>query len=143
MTTGTEGPTQPEPARPGLTSHAFDGVPVPDFADVQVVALRGATGIPADVWVHAIFDRRSVPVWVRALFVLRAAVVPLLGLRQSRERAAEPFRVREVLDGEAVGLQEPGQARGTRFEGFAHAHRSPRGGRRTCHGPVPDPCRGL
>lgn len=102
MTTGTEGTTQPEPARPGLTSHAFDGVPVPDFADVQVVALRGATGVPADAWVHAIFDRRSVPVWVRALFVLRAVVVPLLGLRQSRERAAEPFRVREVLDGEAL-----------------------------------------
>ncbi len=90
------------PARPGLTSRAFDGVPVPDFADVQVVALRGATGVSADEWVRAIFDRRSVPVWVRALFVLRAVLVPFIGLNQSRERQAGPFEVREVVDGEAL-----------------------------------------
>ena len=83
-------------------SHAFDGIPEPDFADVQVVPLRGATGVPAEDWVRAIFDPRSAPLWVKALFALRAVLVPFIGLRQSRERAARPFEVREVVDGEAL-----------------------------------------
>ncbi|MFC7491974.1 MULTISPECIES: DUF2867 domain-containing protein [unclassified Knoellia] len=85
-----------------FASHALDGVPEPDFADVQIVALRGATGVAADDWVRAIFDARSLPMWVKALFGLRAVLVPFIGLNQSRERAASPFEVGDVVDGEAL-----------------------------------------
>lgn len=87
---------------PGFASHALDGVPEPDFADVQLVPLRGATGIAADDWARAIFDRRSIPAWVKALFGLRAVLVPFIGLNQSRERASKPFEVQDVLGGEAL-----------------------------------------
>lgn len=87
---------------PALRSHAFDGIGEPDFADVQVVPLRAARGHAPDEWVRAIFDRRSIPLWVKALFGLRAVLVPFIGLRQSRERASGPFDVREVVDGEAL-----------------------------------------
>lgn len=87
---------------PALRSHAFDGIAQPDFADVQVVPLRGASSLAPDEWVRVIFDRRSIPAWVKALFVARAVLVPFIGLRQSRERAARHFDVREVMDGEAL-----------------------------------------
>lgn len=87
---------------PSFASRALEGVSEPDFADVQLVALRGATGIAADDWVRAIFDRRSIPVWVQGLFGLRALLVPFIGLNQSRERASSPFEVREVVGGEAL-----------------------------------------
>lgn len=91
-----------------FASHALDGVPEPDFADVQIVPLRGATGIAADDWVRAIFDRRSIPIAVKVLFGLRAVLVPFIGLNQARERASSPFEVREVVDGEAlVAHDEP------------------------------------
>lgn len=96
-------PTQStQPTQPAFVSRALDGVAEPDFADVQIVALRGATGISADEWVRAIFDSRSLPFWVKALFGLRAVLVPFIGLRQARERAASPFEVRDVVGGEAL-----------------------------------------
>ncbi|EAP98610.1 hypothetical protein JNB_00540 [Janibacter sp. HTCC2649] len=88
--------------RPGFASRALDGVPEPDFADVQLVPLRGATGIAPDDWVRAIFDRRSLPIAVKALFGLRAVLVPFIGLNQARERASNPFEVEDVADGEAL-----------------------------------------
>lgn len=91
---------------PRFTSHALDGVPEPDFADVQIVPLRGATGIAPEVWVREIFDRRSLPLWVKALFGVRMVLVPFIGLRQSDERAAGPFEVREVVDGEALVITD-------------------------------------
>lgn len=97
----TPTPRSPTP-RPAFVSRALDGVPEPDFADVQLVAMRGATGISAQEWVRAIFDPRSLPVWVKALFGLRAVLVPFIGLNQSRERAGSPFEVRDVVDGEAL-----------------------------------------
>ena len=87
---------------PAFVSAALTGVTEPDFADVQIVALRGATGISAEEWVRAIVDRRSIPGWVKGLFVVRAVLVPLIGLRQSEERAADPFAVREVVGDEAL-----------------------------------------
>lgn len=93
---------------PGFASRALDGVPEPDFADVQIVPLRGATGIAPDDWVRAIFDRRSIPIAVKALFGLRAVLVPFIGLNQGRERASNPFEVEDVVDGEAlVAHDEP------------------------------------
>ena len=91
--------TSPEPR---LVSSALSGMPPPDFADVQIVPLRGAPAASAAEWVGRIFDRRSIPPWVGALFAVRAAVVPLIGLRQSRERAAHPFAVSEVHGEEAL-----------------------------------------
>ncbi|MEO6018712.1 MAG: DUF2867 domain-containing protein [Knoellia sp.] len=90
------------PAHPAFASRALTGIPEPDFADVQLVPLRGATGILADEWVRAIFDPRSLPVWVKALFGLRSLLVPLIGLNQSREQAASPFAVQDVVEGEAL-----------------------------------------
>ena len=91
--------TSPEPR---LVSSALSGMPPPDFADVQLVALRGADPATPSEWVERVFDRRSIPPWVAALFVARAAVVPFIGLRQSRERAQEPFAVSEVHGEEAL-----------------------------------------
>lgn len=103
--TDSTGPVDRAPTAtpsPALHSRALDGVAEPDFADVQVVALRGAVGVAPDDWVRAIFDRRSLPVWVKALFGVRAVLVPFIGLRQSQERAAGPFDVRDVEGGEAL-----------------------------------------
>lgn len=83
-------------------SAAFDGVGRPDFADAQIVSLCGANGIGAAEWVERIFDLRNAPKWVLALFAVRALLVPVIGLRQSQEAAAQPFRVDEVVDGEAI-----------------------------------------
>ena len=90
------------PQHPAFAGRALIGVPEPDFADVQLVALRGATGVPAEEWVRAIFDPRSLPLWVKVLFGLRFLLVPFIGLNQSQERAAHPFAVQDVVDGEAL-----------------------------------------
>lgn len=83
-------------------SAAFDGVGQPDFADAQIVGLDGVVGIDASEWVGRIFDLHNAPRWVWALFAVRAALVPLIGLRQRQEAAANPFAVDQVVGREAV-----------------------------------------
>lgn len=65
---------------PRFSSLAFDDVPHPDHADVVVVPLpEGATTDPA-VWARTIFAVGSAPWWVRAAFVVRQALAPLIGV---------------------------------------------------------------
>ena len=84
---------------PRFASLAFDDIPRPDHADVAVVPLPPrATTDPAE-WARVIFDRGSIPVWVKALFVARQALVPVLGIPQG-ERGV--FGVRKVVGEEAL-----------------------------------------
>lgn len=82
-------------------SIAFRDIPAPDFADVQIVAIPPGATIPGDPtwWAAEIFSVRSAPGWVRALLVLRQAVVGLIGVRRGDQRV---FDVDDVSPGEAL-----------------------------------------
>lgn len=84
---------------PAFSSLAFRDIPVPDFAEVQVVALP--PGAPTDprVWAAAIFDVRRGPRWVAALLALRQTVVGLIGIERAE---ASVFAVDEVVGEEAL-----------------------------------------
>ena len=72
---------------------------LPDFADIQVVALpEGATTDPA-AWVGLIFTRANMPIWVQALFAARRALAPLLGIPN---RDLTTFEVDRVEGSEAL-----------------------------------------
>ena len=59
-------------------SVAFEIVPRPDWASTTTVAVpEGLTGDP-ETWARTIFNVRSVPIWVKALFGVRQAAVVLL-----------------------------------------------------------------
>jgi len=84
---------------PAFRSLAFRDIPVPDFADVAVVAVP--QGVPDDpaVWAGEIFSLRSGPKWILALLGLRQLVVGAIGVRP-----ADPgvFEVSEVVGEEAL-----------------------------------------
>ncbi|WP_336706604.1 DUF2867 domain-containing protein [Oerskovia sp. USHLN155] len=81
------------PVKPHFSSLAFEDVPRPDHADVVVVPLPdGATTDPA-AWARAIFDVRSTSLWVRAAFVLRQALVPLIGVSRGDQSVFDVSRV--------------------------------------------------
>jgi len=81
------------PVQPHFSSLAFEDVPRPDHADVVVVPLPdGATTDPA-AWARAPFDVRSTPLWVRAAFVLRQALVPLIGVSRGDQSVFDVSRV--------------------------------------------------
>jgi hypothetical protein len=84
---------------PRFTSTTFDDIPRPDYADVTVVPLPpGATTDPAE-WARTVFGRASIPVWVKALFVLRQGAVRLLRIPPG---APDVFAVRRVVGEEAL-----------------------------------------
>ena len=92
----------PAPDQPTLVSMAFDDLPAPDFADVVIVAIpSGLDPVPADPawWVGEVFNVRSTPWWVRALFVVRQALVGLVGIHRGDGSA---FDVAEVRGEEAL-----------------------------------------
>ena len=85
-----------------LVSSALTEMPVPDFADVVVVALPSGLGpLVADParWARAIFSPAAAPVWVKALFALRGGLVGLIGVRCA---PSDGFEVAEVAGGEAL-----------------------------------------
>jgi hypothetical protein len=61
-------------------SAAFDIVPRPDWASTTIVAIPHDANDDAAAWARAIFDVRSVPTWVKALFGARVIVARLLRL---------------------------------------------------------------
>lgn len=73
--------------------------PRPDHYDRQVVALPPGSHDDPRRWAAAVFDIRSSPAPVKALMSLRQLVVPLIGVPRT---TGSPFRVREVVDGEAL-----------------------------------------
>lgn len=60
-------------------SAAFDVIPRPEWASTTIVAIPPDAADAAD-WARAIFDLRSLPVWVKALGGMRAVVAKLLRL---------------------------------------------------------------
>ena len=84
---------------PAFRSLALRDIPVPDFADVTVVAVPdGAPEDPA-VWAAEVFSLRSGPRWILALLGLRQLVVGAIGVQR-----ADPsvFKIREVVGEEAL-----------------------------------------
>lgn len=84
---------------PCFDSLALRDIPAPDHADVVLVPLPAGAPVDPVVWAEAIFSVASVPVWVKALFGLRQAVVGLIGVSRG---SAEVFAVRETLGPEAL-----------------------------------------
>jgi Protein of unknown function (DUF2867) len=82
-----------------MESMAIRACRLPDFADMQVVALPpGATTDPAQ-WVNRIFTAANMPWWVKALFGVRRVLTPLLGIPQ---RDLTAFAVSRVEGNEAL-----------------------------------------
>ena len=73
-----------------------------DHVDAFAVALPSGAPLDPSAWVDEIFSIDDLPEWVGWLFTLRSALVPILGL--PAKPAENPFRVREVRDGEALVL---------------------------------------
>ncbi len=74
-------------------SLALAELAVVDAWDVQTTSLP--PGAPRDPawWVRQVFARESMPGWVRALFVLRQALVPLVGIDRGSRQAFAVDRV--------------------------------------------------
>jgi hypothetical protein len=86
-------------ATPAFWSLALAEIADPDYADVAVGVLPAhATADPA-AWARSLFSRRSLPVWLVVLVVMRQALAPLFGIpRVPRDR----FRVHCVAGDEAL-----------------------------------------
>lgn len=78
---------------PDYRSLALDELAVVDASDVQTTSLpQGAPRDPA-WWVRQIFSIESTPPWVKALFALRQALVPLVGIDRGSRDAFDVDRV--------------------------------------------------
>jgi hypothetical protein len=87
---------------PRFVSMAFDDMPRPDFADVVVVPIPGdgtLTVCDPRWWAAAVFDTASAPAWIKLFFVIRQALVGLIGVSPGR---ASVFAVKEVRGEEAL-----------------------------------------
>ena len=58
----------------------FDLMPAPDWAATTTIATENAAGHTPEEWARAIFDPRTVPPWVGALFAVRQTAVKALGI---------------------------------------------------------------
>ena len=92
-------PVQPGTAAPAFRSLALIRIPNADYVDVVFLDLP--TGVTTDPvrWTQAVFSVRDTPAWIKALFVLREGLVPLIGVPQAPE---DVFTVREVSGEEAL-----------------------------------------
>ncbi|MGI8523238.1 MAG: DUF2867 domain-containing protein [Nocardioides sp.] len=91
---------------PAFVSIAFDDIPCPDFADVVVVAVPPTEKpVPTDpeVWTKAVFDVRSLPLWVKSLFAARQLLVGLIGVEKGD---GSVFDVDQVRGGEALVAED-------------------------------------
>src|SRR5258707_6184796 len=55
-------------------------MPAPDWAATTTIATENAAAHTPEEWARAIFDPRTVPSWVGALFAVRQAAVKALGI---------------------------------------------------------------
>lgn len=84
---------------PCFDSLALRDIAAPDHADVVLVPLPAGAPTDPTVWAEAIFSPASAPVWVKALFGVRQALVGLIGVRRG---PSDVFAVRETLGPEAL-----------------------------------------
>ena len=84
---------------PGLRSLAFVDIPVPDFADVQIVPLPDGSPTDPVQWAETVFSVPTAPLLVRLLLALRQLLVRLIGVPKAD---AGVFRVKEVVGEEAL-----------------------------------------
>ncbi|WP_238439359.1 DUF2867 domain-containing protein [Microbacterium sp. JZ31] len=84
---------------PGLTSLALRAGERFDYGDVILVAQPPRTPDDPRVWAETVFSAASLPFAVRALFGVRMALAPLLGLRPAPKGV---FDVRQVVGQEAL-----------------------------------------
>ncbi|PFG18426.1 uncharacterized protein DUF2867 [Propionicimonas paludicola] len=70
-----------------------------DYADAQLIELPTDTNRDPAVWAERIFSHESWPMALRALMVIRNAIVPLFGIRRE---TGQGTLVSEVIDGEAL-----------------------------------------
>jgi hypothetical protein len=74
-------------------------MPRSDWATATIVTVPAAAPADSLTWARAIFDVRSVPVWAKALYGVREALVRVLGIPPG-ERSM--LAVDHVQDGEAI-----------------------------------------
>ena len=80
-------------------SAALELMPRSDWATATIVTVPAAAPADSLTWARAIFDVRSVPVWAKALYGVREALVHVLGIPPG-ERSM--LAVDHVQDGEAI-----------------------------------------
>ena len=90
----------PTGGEPAFRSLALDEIARPDHLDVIAVPLPAGAPHDPETWAHELFTLASTPIWVRAAFVVRQALAPLIGVpRGDRDTA---FAVRRVVGEEAL-----------------------------------------
>lgn len=84
-----------------MASIAFSDIADPDYADAVFVKVPGSKPLPEDPawWANQVFNVRSAPGWIRALFALRQALVGLAGIKRAPSTV---FGVDRVEQGEAL-----------------------------------------
>ena len=88
---------------PSFDSLALRGPRTPDWVSVTVEPVPSGASQDARTWANAVFNPRSAPAVVKGLFVVRQAVVPLLGIPRAGRGV---FQVDAVCDGEALIVTE-------------------------------------
>lgn len=86
-------------ASPAFRSLAFTAGDRFDYGDVILIAKPPSTSDDPREWAETLFSLEAIPVVVRALFGVRMALAPLLGLRPAPSGV---FDVREVSGQEAL-----------------------------------------
>lgn len=88
------------PIGPVFHSLVLDEIAAPDYLDVIAVPLPPRAPIDPQIWASELFTIASTPVWVRAAFVMRQALAPLMGV--PRGDRATAFAVQRVAGEEAL-----------------------------------------
>ena len=80
-------------------SLALRDIPRPDYASVAIVPIEPSGSVDPAAWARRIFSVRDMPLWIKAAFGVRQALVPLLGIERS---PAGIFAIRELADDEVL-----------------------------------------
>ena len=116
---------------PSFWSSAFEDIPAPDFADVQIVTMPGGSTSNPKEWARVIFSVRAAPWPVRLLLGLRQLLAPLIGVARAE---SDVFAIADIVGDEAligsdadhldfrVGVGVDGQARLVRVTTTVRLH---------------------
>lgn len=86
----------PEPL---FRSRVFDDIPSPDYADMAIAPIPAGATLDPEQWALAVFDVRSMPLWLRGAMGARQALAPLIGVRRA---GRDIFDVHSVRGEEAL-----------------------------------------
>lgn len=89
------------PEDPRFFSLVLEALPDFNFGDVVILPLPEGTTVDPILWAEEIFRVESVPGWVKVLFVIREALVGLIGVRRAPKGV---FAVQDVRGEEALIL---------------------------------------